>query len=162
MAEVASVRQAVTEAERAVGPIDILAPFAGGILLKGPLILMVVGLAAVALVSLAASCGIADAASSAAKTLSMCSFLLPRMNSSSRYWYDWKPLPTGEPNWQIMCAVVPVMIERILDLFGPSLWEFYGASETGMNLPLWKAVALNGLTVVLISDMEISLWLKNR
>jgi hypothetical protein len=26
------------------------------------------------------------------------------------YWYDWKPLPTGEPNWQIMCAVVPVMI----------------------------------------------------
>jgi hypothetical protein len=26
------------------------------------------------------------------------------------YWYDWKPLPTGEPNWQIMAAVVPAMI----------------------------------------------------
>jgi predicted Zn finger-like uncharacterized protein len=26
------------------------------------------------------------------------------------YWYDWKPLPSGEPNWQIMAAVVPVMI----------------------------------------------------
>jgi len=26
------------------------------------------------------------------------------------YWYNWKPLPTGEPNWQIMCAVVPAMV----------------------------------------------------
>ncbi len=26
------------------------------------------------------------------------------------YWYDWKPLPAAEPNWQIMAAVVPVMI----------------------------------------------------
>jgi hypothetical protein len=26
------------------------------------------------------------------------------------YWYDWKPLPAGEPNWQIMAAVVPIMI----------------------------------------------------
>lgn len=26
------------------------------------------------------------------------------------YWYNFKPLPTGEPNWQLMCAVVPVMI----------------------------------------------------
>jgi hypothetical protein len=26
------------------------------------------------------------------------------------YWYDWKPLPSGEPNWQIMAAVVPAMI----------------------------------------------------
>lgn len=26
------------------------------------------------------------------------------------YWYDWKPLPTGEPNWQIMAAVVPIMV----------------------------------------------------
>ena len=26
------------------------------------------------------------------------------------YWYDWKPLPTGQPNWQIMAAVVPAMI----------------------------------------------------
>jgi hypothetical protein len=25
------------------------------------------------------------------------------------YWYDWK-VPTGEPNWQVMAAVVPVMI----------------------------------------------------
>jgi hypothetical protein len=26
------------------------------------------------------------------------------------YWYDWKPLPVAEPNWQLMAAVVPVMI----------------------------------------------------
>jgi len=26
------------------------------------------------------------------------------------YWYDWKPLPVAEPNWQIMAAVVPAMI----------------------------------------------------
>ncbi len=26
------------------------------------------------------------------------------------YWYDWKPLPAAEPNWQIMAAVVPIMI----------------------------------------------------
>jgi hypothetical protein len=26
------------------------------------------------------------------------------------YWYNFKPLPSGEPNWQIMCAVVPAMI----------------------------------------------------
>jgi hypothetical protein len=26
------------------------------------------------------------------------------------YWYDWKPLPAAEPNWQLMAAVVPVMI----------------------------------------------------
>ena len=26
------------------------------------------------------------------------------------YWYDWKPLPIAEPNWQIMAAVVPAMI----------------------------------------------------
>jgi hypothetical protein len=25
------------------------------------------------------------------------------------YWYDWK-VPTGQPNWQIMAAVVPAMI----------------------------------------------------
>jgi len=26
------------------------------------------------------------------------------------YWNDWKPLRPGEPNWQIMAAVVPVMV----------------------------------------------------
>jgi hypothetical protein len=26
------------------------------------------------------------------------------------YWYDWTPLPAGEPNWQVMTAVVPAMI----------------------------------------------------
>jgi len=26
------------------------------------------------------------------------------------YWYDFKPLPTSEPNWQIMAAVIPAMI----------------------------------------------------
>ncbi len=26
------------------------------------------------------------------------------------YWNDWKPLRPGEPNWQIMAAVVPAMI----------------------------------------------------
>lgn len=26
------------------------------------------------------------------------------------YWYDFKPLPSGEPNWPIMGAVVPIMI----------------------------------------------------
>jgi hypothetical protein len=25
------------------------------------------------------------------------------------YWYNFKPLPSGEPNWQIMAAVVPAM-----------------------------------------------------
>jgi len=26
------------------------------------------------------------------------------------YWYDFKPLPAAEPNWQIMAVIVPVMI----------------------------------------------------
>lgn len=26
------------------------------------------------------------------------------------YWYDFKPLPVGQPTWQIMAAVVPVMV----------------------------------------------------
>jgi acyl-CoA synthetase (AMP-forming)/AMP-acid ligase II len=36
----------------------------------------------------------------------------------------------------LVCAAAPCPFElkrKILDLFGPSLWEFYGASETGMN-----------------------------
>jgi hypothetical protein len=26
------------------------------------------------------------------------------------YWYDFKPLPSAEPNWQIMAAVIPAMV----------------------------------------------------
>jgi hypothetical protein len=26
------------------------------------------------------------------------------------YWYDWKPLPSGQPSWPIMSAVVPAMV----------------------------------------------------
>ncbi|MEX0874284.1 MAG: AMP-binding protein [Actinomycetota bacterium] len=40
------------------------------------------------------------------------------------------------PMTSIVCAAAPCPFElkrRVLDLFGPSLWEFYGASETGMN-----------------------------
>src|SRR4029077_6655289 len=26
------------------------------------------------------------------------------------YWYDWKPLPTGQPSWGTMGVVVPIMV----------------------------------------------------
>jgi hypothetical protein len=65
------------------------------------------------------------------------------------YWYDWKPLPTGEPNWQIMAAVVPAMI---------ALGAF--ASQAGFELELTTG-ALHyamylGATVILRLIMGMS------